>query len=72
MRTFHRIVLSTLRLHITGKSAILGKSIKKLLHISQRIGITENTNSGMNVKVGDVCQYYAYKTADVLDKAYNL
>ena len=27
------------------------------------------TNSGMNVKVGDIIQYYAYKILDVLDLA---
>ena len=27
------------------------------------------TNSGMNVKVGDIIQCYAYKIADVLDQA---
>ena len=51
----------TLRLRIIAKSAILGTSIEKLLPIYQRI------DSGMNVKVSDIIQYYAYKIIDVLD-----
>ena len=57
----------TLRLRIIAKSAILGKSIEKLLPIYQKIGITEKQIAVWNVEVSDVIQYYAYKIIDVLD-----
>ena len=62
-RGFGKSELTFLRLRIIAKSAILGKSIEKL----PENRYDRKTNSGMNLKVSDIIQYYAYKIIDVLD-----
>ena len=83
MESFKQLLLhfsqfnsTSVALHIFLSSVVKVAHYCKVRHIgqinreapTQKIGNLK-TNSCMNVKVGDIIQYYAYKIADVLDKA---